>query len=90
MARRVHVIFKGIVQGVGFRYTTQRLAGDYQVTGYVRNLPTGGVQLCAEGPDQELKGFLQKIQGRMSGHIRETHVNWAEATGEFDRFEIRF
>ena len=44
-----HIIFKGQVQGVGFRYTTHRVAGRYDVTGFVRNLPDGTVEMLVQG-----------------------------------------
>ena len=43
--------FSGHVQGVGFRYTVQDLAADFDVRGYVRNLPDGRVELVVEGDD---------------------------------------
>jgi len=54
--------FHGRVQGVGFRYTTLRLAGRFRVTGSVRNLPAGTVELVAQGESDELSRFL-------AGHI---------------------
>jgi acylphosphatase len=43
------VFYSGLVQGVGFRYTTQRIAQQHAFAGFVRNLPDGRVQLVAEG-----------------------------------------
>ena len=50
-------IVGGVVQGVGFRFFTQRIAARHQVTGYVRNLPDGRVEALAEGAPQNIEAF---------------------------------
>lgn len=50
-------IVSGIVQGVGFRYFTQRAAARHQVVGYVRNLPDGRVEAYVEGSQRAVDGF---------------------------------
>lgn len=85
-ARRV--LYRGWVQGVGFRYTARRVAQDYRVTGFVRNLPDGGVELLVEGPEVEIEGFLRAVQGAMSGYIRGIEVQPVEPTGRYASFEI--
>ena len=86
---RRKVIFEGNVQGVGFRFTTRRIAAGYDVTGYVKNLRTGDVELVAEGPPDELQRFIADIQQAMSGYIAEARQEATGYTGEFDDFEIR-
>src|SRR5471030_2081507 len=51
--RRMKVFYSGRVQGVGFRYTARTVAAGFEITGYVRNLPDGRVELVAEGDDSE-------------------------------------
>ena len=70
--RRVH--FSGRVQGVGFRYTCQSLARDFEVAGYVRNLPDGRVELVAEGDRQEIDNFLTAIHREMAAYIQQVDV----------------
>jgi acylphosphatase len=65
------VFFSGRVQGVGFRFTCQALARDFDVAGYVRNLRDGRVELVAEGDPSELDHFLTAIQREMSFYIRD-------------------
>ena len=67
------VIYSGRVQGVGFRYTVKRLAGGYDVTGWVKNLPDGRVELQAQAADvEELAAFLDAVQtSSLGGNIRE-------------------
>lgn len=84
--RTVH--FSGRVQGVGFRYTTQRVAASFRVTGYVRNLRDGRVEMVAEGIEAELDRFQHAIDEAMPGHIAETTVTQSPPTGEFDSFRI--
>jgi acylphosphatase len=81
--------FEGRVQGVGFRYTTQNIALQYNVNGYVRNTHDGGVELVMEGPDEEMDHLLESLANRMGGFIRKTEVETSPATGEFQEFGIR-
>ena len=87
MSRR-EVVYRGRVQGVGFRWTAQRIAQRFDVTGFVKNLADGSVKLVAEGSASELDGFFAAIQDHMSGNIRECSVVEIEPTGEFTSFEI--
>ena len=87
---RRRAIFSGTVQGVGFRYTACRVAGDFEVTGYVRNLGTGQVEVIVEGTAAELDRFIARLNERMDGYIRRVEVEESPAVGEFDAFEIRF
>ena len=54
-AIRKTIYYSGRVQGVGFRWTTRRIACEYDVTGYVMNLPDGRVELAVEGPAKVVK-----------------------------------
>jgi acylphosphatase len=82
------VLYSGQVQGVGFRYTTQSLAQQFAVSGFVRNLPSGDVEMVAEGEADEVQGFLDALQQRMARYIRETRVLDAAPTGQTE-FVIR-
>ena len=81
--------FGGRVQGVGFRYTVLNIAQEYDVTGYVRNLSDGRVELVAEGTKGELNSLVEKIKQRMEGFIEDVDVTTSPATGEFGRFTIQ-
>ena len=90
MQKRVHVCYSGYVQGVGFRYTTRRIAGQFGVCGWVRNLPDGRVEFTAEAEEEILKKTLDAIKNSFQGYIKDTEIDWSEAGGEFAGFEIRF
>ena len=87
---RLTVLFSGRVQGVGFRYTTRHVAARFQVTGFVRNLGDGRVEMVAEGARPELDRFQRAIEEAMPGHIAETRVRRCAATGEYADFHIAF
>ena len=88
---RAQVHYRGQVQGVGFRYTTAAIARQFDVTGTVRNLPDGRVELLAEGQREDINAFLQRIAERMKGYIADADVQWG-AAGErtFQDFKITF
>jgi acylphosphatase len=87
---RAHVIFSGYVQGVGFRYTAQRVAGDFAVTGWVRNLPDGNVDLEAQGERAEVEACLEAIRSSMRSKIRGESVSWIGTLAGETEFGIRF
>ncbi len=81
--------FTGRVQGVGFRYTTRNLALQYDVEGYVKNLPDGRVELVMEGPDREMADLVQALKRKMGSFIRQVDLNSDQPTGEFRSFSIK-
>ena len=83
------VIYSGRVQGVGFRYTAQRVASGFPIVGYVKNLPNGSVELVAEGEAGQVEAFLQTLAGQMAGYIRNAAVS-DEAPGTYEGFGIRY
>lgn len=87
--KRMHIFYSGNVQGVGFRYTVKSVAAGYEVTGFVRNLPDGRVELLAEGSKDEIEAFRQAIRDSGLEHfVRQEQAAWSDATGEYRGFEI--
>lgn len=85
----MQVLYSGSVQGVGFRYTVKTVASGFELTGTVRNLPDGRVDLVAEGGREELHAFRQAIREAGLDHfIKQEEVKWSEASNEFRGFEI--
>jgi acylphosphatase len=88
--QRWTIHFSGRVQGVGFRASTEQIAAGFAVTGYVRNLPDGRVELVAEGTDEELEGFVREIQARLGQFIRHHTKTTDAANGEWEDFSVRY
>jgi acylphosphatase len=88
--KRVVIIAKGEVQGVGYRDEVERIARKLGLTGYVENLKPYDVKIVAEGDEERLKQFIElvKIQ-KFPIFVENLEVTWQEATGEFSFFEIR-
>ncbi len=82
------VLYSGTVQGVGFRYTTERTAGGFAVTGQVRNLSNGRVEMIAEGEPTELGRFEAAVADALGHYITGTDSSDGPATGQFDSFAI--
>ena len=79
----ISALYEGKVQGVGFRASILSLAKGYEVTGWVKNLPDGRVEVLASGDAAELEEFLQGIrESHLAGHIE--HENVTPATPETD------
>lgn len=86
---RMHILYSGQVQGVGFRYTARSVAQGFEVTGLVRNLLDGRVELIAEGAREELEAFRQAVrEAGMSPLIRHEQVSWEPAEGTLRGFVI--
>lgn len=86
---RLHILYAGRVQGVGFRYTAKRAALEFEITGTVRNLADGRVELVAEGEKTELEAFAEAVRDSgLAGFIRAEDRAWRQATNEFRGFEI--
>ena len=89
-AQRREVYYSGRVQGVGFRYRACRIAMQFTVTGYVKNLADGRVELVVEGRPEEIQAMLQAVQTEMGHYIRDVHATPSRATGGFSSFDVRF
>ena len=86
---RLEVWYSGAVQGVGFRYRVKSLAPGFEVTGTIRNLADGRVELILEGSKTELEAFQQAVRDSGLGRqIQRERASWSDARGEFFGFEI--
>ena len=74
---------------MGFRYTVESIAARLAVSGYVRNLTDGRVELVAEGDPNVLDGLVSAIEAAMAGHISTVDIQETNATGEFKGFSIK-
>jgi acylphosphatase len=85
-----HVVFRGHVQGVGFRYTAKEIAQQYHVAGFVRNLPDGTVEMLLQGPPQDIDNCLREVRDSFEGHIRDTQIEDAPFNPRYADFRIAF
>ena len=83
------VFFTGHVQGVGFRYSTLQVAKEFEVAGFVQNVPDGRVQLEVEGQLSEVTAFLTAVEERMHGLIRKAERSMQTRPPQFSGFAIK-
>jgi len=85
----VHVVIRGRVQGVGFRYFAAREARRLEVSGVVRNLADGAVEVEAEGERATLERLLEALHtGPRAARVASVDVHWSEGTARHRGFEI--
>ena len=85
-----HIIFTGSVQGVGFRYTAYNIAHRHRLTGFVRNLPDGTVEMLAQGQPEDIDDCIRDIKRSFAGYIRETRFEEIDPDPRYKDFKITF
>lgn len=86
-----HIIVKGLVQGVGFRWFVEREAKKLGLVGYVRNLPTGQVEIEVEGDRSLIEELIASVKvGNRLARVVDLDINWLEARGRYTNFNITF
>ena len=89
VTKHIHALYEGKVQGVGFRASILSLAKGYEVTGGVRNLPDGRVELLLSGDADEVESFLQGIrESHLAGHIDHEEITAASGDIPLRGFRI--
>ena len=84
----LRITYSGHVQGVGFRWTCKSIAKTHPVTGTVRNLPAGTVELVVDGAGLAVAAFLSEIQRQLAGNIADVDISPAEESSHFTDFRI--
>ncbi len=88
---RLHAVVYGHVQGVNFRTATRRQGHALGVSGWVRNLPDGAVEVLAEGQRSSLQQLLNWLHsGPPSARVRDVRFTWRDYEGAFSQFSVRF
>ncbi len=89
MKARVHIFVSGRVQGVFFRDHTRRWASSLGLSGWVRNLVDGRVEVMAEGEKEKIEDLIGKLrEGTPQSWVEDVETEWAEHKGEFSGFDI--
>ena len=90
MNERLHVCIAGRVQGVGFRFATQRQALRLGLSGWVRNRADGCVEAEFEGARQELQQMLEWCrQGPMFASVNQVDAQWESGPSRYEGFHVR-
>ncbi len=88
---RGHIIVSGMVQGVGYRYFVCKNARRMELTGWVKNLFSGEVEIEIEGPKGLVESFVQVLwTGNAWATVRNVEVNWEKYQGKYTGFDITF
>jgi acylphosphatase len=88
---RAHIVVSGRVQGVGYRYFVMRLARKWELTGWVKNLSTGEVEIDVEGPRGLIESLIQELwTGNAWATVRNVDVRWDKYVGTYTGFEVAF
>lgn len=91
MRKRLHCVISGRVQAVLFRDFTKRIALKLGLTGFVRNLPDGSVEVVSEGEEDKLAELLEHLEkGPLFAKVSGVSAKWREPTGEFAGFKILY
>lgn len=91
MKARAHIFVSGWVQGVFFRDNTQKWASSLSLTGWVRNLKDGRVEVMAEGEKAHIEDLIGKLrEGPSLARVENVDVEWEDYTGEFSDFKVTY
>lgn len=84
-----NVIFSGVVQGVGFRFTAVNLANRHNISGWVMNLPDGRVELQAQGIKGDLNNFLDDLKEEFKDYIKSVDVKEVSNNNPGNGFAVK-
>ena len=91
MKMQAHLIVSGMVQGVGYRFFTQRHARHLNLNGWVKNLYSGEVEILVEGDRARIEIFIKALRtGNPYATVRNIQMNWKDYTGKYSGFDITF
>ncbi len=89
MLKKIHLLISGKVQGVFYRVNTKNKADELGLTGWVKNIPDGKVEVLAEGKEGGLKEFIKWCyNGSKGAKVDKVEVEWRDYENKFDNFKI--
>ena len=87
---QAHIFYSGTVQGIGFRYTVQRFAKGLDLTGWVKNLNDGRVEILVEGKKELIEELIKNVNKYFEGYIRDHNESYQPSEGNFRDFQITY
>ena len=87
---QAHILYSGTVQGVGFRYMVQRYAVSLDLTGWVKNLPNGSVEILVNGSKENIETLCQNIEEQFGRNIKNKEIQQTTSEKEFENFQISY
>ena len=87
---QAHILYSGTVQGVGFRFMVQRYALSLDLTGWVKNLPNGSVEILVNGSKASIEKLCKMVEEYFQGHIRNNNIQFTSSDDEFKDFQITY
>ena len=85
---QAHIFYSGMVQGVGFRYTTHRIAKSLGLQGWAKNLPDGRVEVLVQGPKEAIEKMVKELDIHFGSYIREKNIDFTKPQGQFKNFQV--
>lgn len=85
-----HVLYSGRVQGVGFRFTTQSIASSLKLTGWVKNLRDGRVEVVAEGQKIQVQELCRQLKDHFGQSIQDEQINFSSYSGKYKEFKVEY
>ncbi len=85
---QAHIFYSGTVQGIGFRYILRGFAKNLNLTGWVKNLSDGRVEILIEGSREKIELLMEQTQKHFDGYIRDRSVNFKSPENLFKDFQI--
>jgi acylphosphatase len=91
MRKAYKIKVTGRVQGVGYRYFASKEAGYLGISGYVKNLPNGDVELFAEGEDSQMNRFIEILKdGPAFGRVEDVLLDEQPANNDYSDFSVEY
>ena len=85
---QAHIFYSGCVQGVGFRYTAQQFASDLELSGWVKNLGDGRVEMIVQGGKEIIEQLCRDIENHFERNNIQRQIDFMPVSKSFLSFEI--
>jgi acylphosphatase len=91
LSHQAHIFVTGMVQGIGYRFFVTRLSASLGLSGWVKNLPSGQVEITVEGDRSQIESMVRDLKtGHPYASVKGVAVEWKPWTGEFREFRVEY